>query len=665
MVEENNWIKDRFRKVHLDFHTPPWVKVGEDFNKEEFGRILKEANINVVPIFAKCHFGMSYYNTKVGKRHPGLGFDLLGEMVDACHSNDIKVMAYYSAVWDNNVGESHPGWQQVNKDKVPQDAGFWKSICINSPYVNEVLHPQVREVVQGYDVDGMWFDIVLFMQEACFCQYCLELMKKEGINPDDKEAHALFNQVARQNFLKETTGLIKSLKSDCQVTYNNLVKIGSRESIDYLDIFEIESLPHGWGLLYYPLYSRHIRKLNKPFNGITARFHKSWGDFGSLKSPAQLKYETATMLAQGGMCSIGDQLSYRGKLEKNTYKVIGEVYDFIKKREKWCIGQRSVPYIAILADKEYGTPGIAGGKTSLWGATKALIESHYHFDIIDEEIEFGDYKAIVLPGNHGLSDEAIEKLKKYVLNGGRLVASDSAGVDSKGGDFNLGDLFGLRYKGEFPYSLDYVRILDGSIKENLPSMDMVVYGKSVEVELKGAHVLAEIVHPLCERSREKFYSHFQAPPGDKGESPAITVHKKGAGVAAYIASPIFQSYFEDGNTVFRVIVDNLLKKIIPAEDRLLSMDGAISIEVSLMDDKASGRTIIHMVNYHAEKRGKSVEVIEEVPEVYNISIRVQHKEEPRKVYLAPSEEEVEWKRDGNFLNIKVPYLHIHQMVVIE
>jgi len=73
------------RQVHLDFHTSPYLTdVGRDFNAAHFAKTVKEANINSITVFAKCHHGMSYYPTKTGVQHPPLeGRDLLGEMLEA------------------------------------------------------------------------------------------------------------------------------------------------------------------------------------------------------------------------------------------------------------------------------------------------------------------------------------------------------------------------------------------------------------------------------------------------------------------------------------------------------------------------------------------------------------------------------------------------------
>ena len=77
----------RFRQVHLDFHTSPLIPdVGADFNARDFAQTLKESWIDSINIFAKGHHGMSYYPTQVGVMHPHLKFDLLGQMIEACHA---------------------------------------------------------------------------------------------------------------------------------------------------------------------------------------------------------------------------------------------------------------------------------------------------------------------------------------------------------------------------------------------------------------------------------------------------------------------------------------------------------------------------------------------------------------------------------------------------
>lgn len=48
--------------VHLDFHTSPDIPdVGAQFNREAFTQTLKEAKVDSICVFAKCHHGYTYY----------------------------------------------------------------------------------------------------------------------------------------------------------------------------------------------------------------------------------------------------------------------------------------------------------------------------------------------------------------------------------------------------------------------------------------------------------------------------------------------------------------------------------------------------------------------------------------------------------------------------
>jgi hypothetical protein len=58
------------RQIHLDFHTPAGVAVGDQFDATTFFDTLESAKVNSIALFAKCHHGYSYFNTKVGTHHP-------------------------------------------------------------------------------------------------------------------------------------------------------------------------------------------------------------------------------------------------------------------------------------------------------------------------------------------------------------------------------------------------------------------------------------------------------------------------------------------------------------------------------------------------------------------------------------------------------------------
>src|SRR5205085_350682 len=84
------------------------------------------------------------------------------------------------------------------------------------------------------------------------------------------------------------------------------------------------------GYMYFPKNVRFARTFDRPYLGMTARFHQSWADFGGLKPYPALEYETGQLVAHGARCSVGDQLHPRGALDRATHESIGKVYKRIE-----------------------------------------------------------------------------------------------------------------------------------------------------------------------------------------------------------------------------------------------------------------------------------------------------------------------------------------------
>lgn len=302
------------RQVHLDFHTSPLIPdVGADFDAEEFARILRAAHVDSVTCFAVCHHGMRYYPTSVGTAHPHLRRDLLGEQVAAGHRYGLRVPAYITVVWNEEQANRHPEWRQIRPDGRP--AGRlpigpiakhdWQWLCLSSPYADHVA-ALVEEVARGYPVDGLFLDIVMTVQPGCVCAYCLRGLRAAGLDPrNDGDLRSYALSVERA-FMERISALAWSLRPGLPVFYNSRLRLsgdpalGNQPEAPAFSHWEIESLASGgWGYTHFPLYNRYFQTLGKPVLGMTAAFHRSWADFGTVKSQAALDYECARMVAGG------------------------------------------------------------------------------------------------------------------------------------------------------------------------------------------------------------------------------------------------------------------------------------------------------------------------------------------------------------------------------
>lgn len=388
-----NLIWNYGRKIHLDFHTPKEVpSVGHKFNADEFADTLKSANVNSIVMFTAGHFGFSYFPTKIGIRHPKMKVkDIFGPVLDACHKRKIKVVAYHGTTEVQEIGFRHPEWCQVDNNGDPYYMSSKKTprfnfLCLNSPYTDEWLIPEVEEILEAYDIDGFFFDWVRWQRYQCYCKTCLKKMKKAGIDPKNIEAHRKFNKTQVVEFQDKILRTVRSVKPDLPVYFNSLSAIGEPEIVKRQSFLEVESLAAAWGLLHMPMGLKHNSSVGKPVNGMTSRFVKSWGDFGGLTSADQMKSECACMLMTGTSCSIGDHLDPSGKLDPEVYHRIGEVYEYIKPREKYSYPSKSRSEIAVLASP---------GSTGFYGAVQILLERNVPFDIIDEDVPDKKYKLCI------------------------------------------------------------------------------------------------------------------------------------------------------------------------------------------------------------------------------------------------------------------------------
>jgi len=121
-------------------------------------------------------------------------FDLLASVIPAARKRGIKTIPFLA----DQIHEDIPQFEQMSEwdlhdRKLPQ-------VCFNNPHFRSYLLAMVEDCVRSYDIDGLlwrserWGALsnalslsrgagaVKNTEIACFCPYCLEKGKKQGIN---------------------------------------------------------------------------------------------------------------------------------------------------------------------------------------------------------------------------------------------------------------------------------------------------------------------------------------------------------------------------------------------------------------------------------------------------------------------------------------------------
>jgi hypothetical protein len=669
----------RFRQVHLDFHTSPLIPgVSDDFDPEAFARALSEAHIDSITCFAVCHHGMCYYPSKIGQVHPSLRRDLLGEQIDASHRHGIRVPAYITVVWNEDAANRHPEWRQIAPDGRPAGRGplgvpakhGWQWLCMNSLYADQVA-AHVEEVLRGYPVDGLFLDIVKTVKPGCVCGYCLREMQAMDLDPereDELRRHAL---LVERRFMARISELAWTIRPSLPLFFNSRLRLsgdpaeGNRPEAPNFTHWEIESLPSGgWGYTHFALYGRFYQALGKPMLGMTGAFHRSWADFGTVKSQAALDYECFRALALGAKCSIGDQLHPRGALNPETYRRIGATYAAVEAKEPWCADATPLAEVGLLLPRDLLDDVRLAGLDSASGALHLLLELGAQCAVLDAASDLSSYRVVIAPDCVRLDGPLAAKLRAYLDQGGALILSHESGLADDGIGFALEEM-GLDYLGPARHEVEFLCPVNG-LEHDIPTMDHVLYERGSAVRAhSGIDVLAQVVPPYFSRAWNHFSSHAQTPPDPTAARDLTAVTLRGR--VAYLAHPIFGAYQRHGYPVYRQIVGALLERLLP--DRLARLEGPTTAEVTILHQAgAEGRAerlVCHILHYVPQRRTPDLDLVEDVIPLYDVPIAVRTGWTPSVAYLAPERIHLSVTMDGAHARTRIPHVHGHAMVVLE
>ena len=644
--------------IHLDFHTPEFLPEAlKNFDADSWVENIVKAKVDYVNLFAKCHYGNSYYNTKAGHKHSGLEVDMFGEQVSRLKAHGIKVFAYYSANTDLRAALEHPDWEQVDIEGKPLTTGNrWHDVCFNSPYFEQLMLPQIRELLENYEIDGLWLDMVRVMPSGCFCPHCRRLFEeqfgKKLLNSDGK--YNEFRLWTLTNAMTRIRELVKSINPEVTLTANGagtiadhdgLVTLSRRRGKGLVDYSAIEASPCYGNYYYVGFQSRYARLLGCPYELINSRFITHWGDW-TMKPQSQLMYEAAIMLASGGRVCFGDQGYPDGTLQAGVYESLGQVFDYIANRKAYVEKTKTLADTAVLF-----TNGIAFG---LRGADAICSDLNLQHDLIDEDTltNLDEYRLLLIPEIGRVSKESLSHIHNFAHDGGIVLITGESAINN-----DFADIIGAKVQSQNTHSIGY---LPAGIVPS-PNIPLLIPQNPYEIKLTGGNMLIPLQLPSCEPTQKNFISHMHANPGHVSESPAVTINTVGKGKVGYVGFDMFSIYWEKNfywlkNIFNRCIVNLGFEPLVK-----ISAEGIIHSTLR----KAGQELYLHMVCLATNPvTAGGYPPMEQKSVANNIKIAMKLKEKPKAVYLEPAQRQIAFDYNNGFLNVSIDRLELYEVLRI-
>jgi hypothetical protein len=262
---------------------------------------------------------------------------------------------------------------------------------------------------------------------------------------------------------------------------------------------------------------------------------------------------------------------------------------------------------------------------------------------------------IVLPDQVVVDAALAARLRAYVAAGGRLLISNRSGLDEAAGDYILADLMGVHYAGPAPFAPDYLVTTDAIAQDIEPLYHSNELPGVTLQAAPGAEVLAYSGVPYFNRTWEHFYSHLYTPFDQVTDDPLIV--QKGNVVT--LARPWFSEYAVSAKRVHKQVIANCLARLLP-EPRV----GAHNLpSTAIVTVRRQHRNlIVHVLHYVHQRRGKTLDIIEDVLPLVDVKLSIRADAAPTSVRLQPQNAELESTWEAGYVRFNLPRVEGYQII---
>ncbi len=410
------------------------------------------------------------------------GRDVVARLAERSRAAGLRFVAQWMGVHVQTVlARRHPSWLQRDARGVAAAA-----MCLNSPFGGNLLR-QVQEVVERYDIDGVYFDGLYARAGGCFCPSCRPQFMavhgraiggEEGLLPTERAGDhwldfsviedvedpdlAAFRFATVEGFVRRLRNVLDNARPGVALLLDTLglqaAHWPNAQRIDRLredvDAFVLECYPDQIRepLWHAALETELVRaEARKPVWLLRWLARDPDGDLVAVP-PATVELYAGTAIAHGAQPVA---------VEMNLHSVDPSLRPVVRRSfadsvEAGDVGEIEA-YAAILHAESTRDVVLAKGRgrdlyDPIAGAYLALIEAHIPVRIVTEaDVASGrladGLRTVLVPGAPILAPATVAGLDAFVAAGGGLVATHRSGFASDVDTTSLASLLAIRTAG--------------------------------------------------------------------------------------------------------------------------------------------------------------------------------------------------------------------------
>jgi len=675
---------------------------------------------------------VAYYPTKVPfhkKAEYLKDKDLFGDLCRAAHEDGLVVFARM----DSNRAhqefyDQYPGWFAVDKNRNPYKAGELYLSCVNSPYYDKHIPSILSEISQIYKPEGFtdnsWSGLT--RDSICYCNYCQKSFREKTGNeiPAEKNWNDnVYRQWIRWNYDRRleiwdlnnrTTRAAGG--ADCIWAGMNSGSIRGQSNYfrDYKEIcsradiimLDDQARSNEGGFQHNASTGNMIHGMlgwDKLIPESMAMYQSGGGANFRLASKVQAEARMWMISGiAGGIQPWWHHVSAYHE-DRRMYHTAEPVMKWHKANEQYLVNRTPVVNIGVVWSQQntdfYGRDN-AGDLVELpWrGMTNSLMRARIpylpvHVDHIERDA--ANFKLLVLPNIAAMSDMQVEAVKKFINDGGSIIATGETSLYNEWGDkrddYALGDIFGAHYLKDENNKPDedklagnvfhtYLRLLpelrgkvDGpkngmepvilgdrhTILAGFEETDIVPFGgqlRNIKLD-SGTEVLLTFVPQFPVYPPETAWMREPVT-----NIPGLVVRSTEAGgKIVFVPADIDRQYAINNHPDHANLIRNIVKWI-SGDNVLLSVEGKGLIDIHLYQQK--DRLVMHLVNLTSDATWR--QPLEEYISVgpFEIKVRLPEKIRGKDVELKVTEKTLKGNVADGWTSFTLESLLDHELVII-